>query len=317
MNIKNPNITDLTLKDIAYVLAIARFKSFSQAAIYCAVSQPALSKQLKQLENSLGVALFERSKRHVLLTPSGERFVKQAQAVMDAAEKLINVTLDDHSPLSGTLRIGVIASACPYLLPYFVGALKDAFPKLALIINEGLTENLVESLRQGALDAVIAATTFEDASLANIPLFFEPFLLASRKIQNEKGAQNQPEKIDIADIDSETILLLEDGHCLKDQTMELCAIQPTATALNFRATSLETLLQMTAGGLGVSVIPRLAVPQSSQMSSVLRFSEFKNQKTGRRMALYYRKSYPALANIRALAEFIKTHLPATVRVIER
>jgi LysR family transcriptional regulator, hydrogen peroxide-inducible genes activator len=303
------NTSDITLKDLTYVLAVAEFKSFSRAAEACTVSQPALSKQIRVIEKTLGIPLFERNKRHVLLTDEGARFIEQARKVLDEAEMLIELTTRNKKPLSGPFRLGVIASCCPYLLPHFVGELRNAYPELKLIVKEGLTDNLIQELRQGNLDAVIAATTFEDPLLNNIPLYFEPFLLARHK---QAGMKYKP-LIEIKDIDTTQLLLLEDGHCLKDQTLELCSISEESSLAGFKTTSLETLLQMTAGGLGVSIIPALAIPTNSKLSDVLVFSEFKNKKNGRFMALYFRKSYPYTENITRFAQFIKENLPESIQ----
>lgn len=305
------NVSDLSLKDLEYVLAIARYESFSLAAQECAVSQPALSKQLKNLEAQLKVRLFERDKRHVSLTEAGKKFVEQANIVLDQAKLLILLSTAHAAPLSGPFQLGAIASVCPYLLPLFVGNLKSEFPHLQLMVKESLTDDLVRDLKQGRLDALIAATTFEEETLEAIPLFFEPFLLASRK----EDAPKRGRKIDIQDIDTSKLLLLEDGHCLKDQTVALCALKEQPTAMSFKATSLETLLQMSAGGLGIAVIPALARPVGSRLNESLVFSSFNEPHNGRTMALFYRKTYPLPDNIRALAQFIVQHLPDTVRAL--
>ncbi len=305
------NVSDLSLKDLEYVLAIARHESFSVAAQECAVSQPALSKQLKNLEAQLRVRLFERNKRQVSLTEAGKQFVEQANIVLDQAKMLLLLSTAHQELLSGPFRLGAIASVCPYLLPLFVGALKSQFPHLQLMVKEGLTDDLVRDLKQGKLDAVIAATTFEEESISAIPLFFEPFLLASRK----EDAPGMGRAIDIQEIDTTKLLLLEDGHCLKDQTVALCALKEQATAMNFKATSLETLLQMSAGGLGVAVIPALARPTGSRLNDSLVFSSFRKPDNGRSMALFYRKTYPLPENMRALAQFIVRHLPDTVQAL--
>lgn len=305
------NVSDLSLKDLEYVLAIARHGSFSTAAQECAVSQPALSKQLKNLEAALGIGLFERNKRQVHLTDAGKRFIEQANSVLDEAKKLLLLATSEGTLLSGRFHLGAIASACPYLLPLFVGELKTSYPQLELMVKEGLTDDLIRQLKQGRLDAVIAATTFEDEALDSIPLFFEPFLLASRK----EHAPRNKRKIDIQEIDTSKLLLLEDGHCLKDQTMALCALKDQGAAINFKATSLETLIQMSAAGLGIAIIPALAKPVSSRLNESLVFSDFQNPDSGRIMALYFRKTYPLRDNLTTLASFIVEHLPNTVQLI--
>lgn len=304
------NVSDLSLKDLQYVLAVAEYKSFIQAAEACAVSQPALSKQIKVIEATLGLVLFERNKRHVFLTATGSAFVQQAQIVLDEAQKLVYLANEGHSPLSGVFRLGVIASACPYLLPYFVSPLGEAYPKLQLLIKEGLTDGLIKALKQGHLDAVIAATTFEDAMLTCIPLFEEPFYLAA----NRHAGYARKKRITVLDVDTQQLLLLEDGHCLKDQTLALCAVKERNLLSGFKATSVETLLQMTAGGLGMSVIPALAIPHNSPLASTLTFSAFKETNSGRTMALYTRTSYPHPQNVRQLATLIQAHLPPIVSV---
>lgn len=316
-------ITDLTLKDLQYVLAIGRYSSFSQAAEAWSVSQPALSKQLKAIETILGVRLFERTKRQVLPTEAGKRFIEQAYRVIGEAEKLLDIAQQSQGVLSGPLNLGVIASSCPYLLPYFIGPLSQAYPQLKLIVKEGLTEHLVQELKQGQLDAIIAATTFEDDLLNHIPLFYEPFLLAVNKQYPIKASKN---KVAISDIDTQKILLLEDGHCLKDQTVDICAIRDNKQSIGVKATSIETLLHMTAGGLGISVIPALAAPQNNRLSSELKIYEFqehaikgkkdKTQQNGRVMALYYRNSYPSKANMAALAKIIQQELPKQVETLQ-
>jgi len=295
-------IPDLTLKDLTYIAAVAEHLSFSRAAEACSVSQPALSKQIKSVEKTLGTPLFERSKRHVLLTEAGNKLIPQIRKILSEAEILSQLTLTDQKPLSGLFRLGAIASSCPYLLPYFVGALSESYPDLKLIIKEGLTDPLIEDLKQGNLDAVIAATTFEADGLHAIPLFFEPFVLAFNPHHARYSA-----KVSVSNIDTTQLLLLEDGHCLKDQTLDICAIQESNSLMSFKATSLETLLQMTAGGLGISVIPKLAVPHSG-LSETLTFSEFKNKKNGRTMALFYRQGYPLFKNMVLLAQFIQSSL---------
>jgi LysR family hydrogen peroxide-inducible transcriptional activator len=305
--------TDLTLRDLNYVLAVARHESFSVAAIDCQVSQPALSKQIKNLEIQLGMPLFERNKRQVRLTDGGRRFVEQARRVMDEASLLLQIPNQTQGPLSGRFQLGAIASVCPYLLPRFVGNLKTNYPDLRLMVKEGLTDPLVLDLKQGRLDAIIAATTFEDDLLRATPLFFEPFLLASRR---EVDSPIESPTISVQDIDPARLLLLEDGHCLKDQTVELCSLKGQGTELNFKATSLETLLQMTAGGLGIAVVPALARSERSHLNDNLTFSSFSNPGSGRVIALFTRKSYPCPANIQRLATFIRERLPESVQPLQ-
>lgn len=293
---------DLNLRDLEYVLAVAQTRSFSQAAERCVVSQPALSKQIKNLEKTLGVQLFERNQRGVAITPAGKRFVEAATVVLDRAQNLIDTTLAHPEPLVGPLRLGVIASACGYLIPLCIGPLAQQYPQLQLWLKEGLTHQLITLLKQGELDAVIAANTVFDETLRQTPLFFEPFLLASPKQFKYKKWISPP------DINTGQFLLLEDGHCLKDQTVSFCGLKEREP-IQFQATSLETVLQMVALGLGVTVVPQLAVPTQSPLAKHLTFSQFKDKTIGREMILYTRKTANNQHHIAALATLIQSQIP--------
>ncbi|MBX2860336.1 MAG: LysR family transcriptional regulator [Vampirovibrio sp.] len=304
----NSALSNFSFRDLTYILALAEYKHFGQAAQACLVSQPALSKQIKQIETLLGVSLFERDKRNVMVTETGRQVVAQARIILDEGEKMIRLTHQHQQPLSGKYRMGVIASSCPYLLPYFVGDIRDSYPDLRLTIKEGLTDDLVKDLKHGELDWVIAATTFEDDSLTHLPLFFEPFVLA----YNPLVGYRFKDKITVSNIDPTQLLLLEDGHCLKDQTVDICKIQESFTQETFKATSLETLLQMTATGIGISVIPKLAVPDPDKFSESLRFSEFSKSTEGRTMAIYTRKTAPFTKESQMMATFIQSRLPDSI-----
>jgi LysR family transcriptional regulator, hydrogen peroxide-inducible genes activator len=303
-------VGNLTLKDLEYALAVAEHLNFSVAAQASHISQPALSKQIKVLEIQLGVVLFERNKRQVRLTQAGEVFCLQARRVLDEAGKLIQAISPLQKPLTGRFNLGIIASTCPYLMPYCVSALQEQFPSLQLFLTEGLTDPLLKQMRQGQLDAVIAANTFDLDGFEERSLYFEPFVLAVSREANPK----QPSTIHVQDIQVEKLLLLEDGHCLKDQTTELCMIPESRTAQQFKATSLETLLHMTAGGIGISIIPAMAVPEESPLASRLLFSQLAESGSGRIMSLYSRSEYPIPANLDALAVLIRSCVPSSVQI---
>jgi len=297
---------DLALRDLEYVLAVAEHLSFSRAAEACAVSQPALSRQIQQLERGFGVALFERSKRHVALTRAGSAFCEEAARLLDQAGTLIERTVATQQPLTGAFRLGAIASSGPYLLPHCLKPLQTAYPDLALFIREGLTDPLMDELRAGRLDAVIAATTVDDPMLRVTPLFFEPFVVASAR---EDAEARLPATLTMGMLNLDHMLLLEDGHCLKDQTLSFCTRGDTARAFRFQASSLETLLHMTASGLGFAVIPELAIPKNPDLADLIRISRFQEAGVGRTMALYARKTYPDTASLDALADVIRGAYP--------
>ncbi|MGE0201416.1 MAG: LysR substrate-binding domain-containing protein [Candidatus Melainabacteria bacterium] len=293
---------DLTMRDLEYVLAVAEHLSFSRAAEATTVSQPALSRQIQQLERGLGVPLFERSKRHVALTRAGQAFCVEAARLLDQAGTLIERTMATQQPLSGAFRLGAITSSGPYLLPHCLKPLQSAYPALELFIREGLTDPLMDALRAGKLDAVIAATTVDDPQLSVTPLFFEPFVVASAR---EETSETLPATLGMGMLDLDHMLLLEDGHCLKDQTLSFCTRGDSARAFRFQASSLETLLHMAATGLGFAVIPELAIPKNPDLADLIAISRFNQTGVGRTMALYARKTYPDTASLDALAAVIR------------
>lgn len=296
------NPEDLSLKDLKYLLTVAEEQGFVKAADTLNVSQPALSKQIKRLEKALDLKIFERSKRQFFVTESGQEILNQAQRVLDEADQLIKLSKAYQAPFTGKFSLGIIASACAYLLPYFVAPLKQAYPQLKLSIQEGLTDQLVEELKQGKLDAIIAATTFEDTLLNHIALYFEPFVFAYKPDEQLK----YPELIDAKAIDKSTLLLLDDGHCLKDQTLGICSLVDTQTDRTFRATSLETLIQMIASGVGTAILPLMSVISDSRFKTELGFSKLKNKSDGRTMALYFRKTAHAQRNMMLLSNHIQS-----------
>ena len=295
---------DLSLKDLTYLLAVAQHRGFARAAETMNVSQPALSKQIKRLESALGIQVFERSNRQFLITPIGQQILTQAQHILDEANHLIAMAQKHQTPLSGEFSLGIIASACAYLLPYFVKPLQKAYPELELFIQEGLTEQLIAELKIGKLDAMIAATTFDDPQLTLIPLYFEPFVYAYKP---QQGKTYTP-TVTASAINTNSLLLLEDGHCLKDQTLGVCSLLESDMDQSFRATSLETLVQMVNANIGTAVLPLLAVISDPRFKKELGFSRFKHAADGRTMALYFRKATHTHQNMTLLANHIQSSI---------
>jgi len=211
-------ISSLTLRDLEYLVAVANHRHFGRAAESCHVSQPALSAQIRKVEDFLGLQLFERSNRNVVITSAGDLIARQARVVLEEAEKIAALVQAEKEPLSGSLRLGAIATLGPYLMPHLLGAIRKRFPKLELLIKEGLTDPLVGDLRTGALDAILAAPTFKRDGLRLTPLFHEPFLLAAPK----GHVLESKEPLRTKDLDSRYMVLLEDGHCLRNQNIQLC-----------------------------------------------------------------------------------------------
>ncbi len=302
---------DISLKDLKYLLAVAEHRSFVKAAESLSVSQPALSQQIKRLENHIGVQVFERSKRQFFITDIGQQILDQAQIILDESASLLAMSQANKTPLSGPLSVGIIASACAYLLPYFMVSLSKAYPNLKLSIHEGLTDQLLDELKSGQLDAMIAATTFDEPQLSSIDLYFEPFVIAYNPAFGDKLNNT----VDASHIDHDRLLLLADGHCLKDQTLGICSIAESNVKNTYRATSIETLIQMVSVGVGTAILPLLTVESDLRFKKKLKFSKFKNKKDGRTMALFFRNTTHLKKEYQLLANEIKGSLEKTLKIL--
>ena len=302
------NISSLTLRDLEYLVAVADQQHFGKAAESCNVSQPALSAQIRKVEDFLGLQLFERSNRSVVITPAGELVARQARVVLEEARKILTLAQATNRPLSGSFRLGAIATLGPYLMPYLLEGLRKRFPKLELLMKEGLTDHLIADLRTGALDAVLAAPTFADDGLKLIPLFHEPFLLAAPKAH--ELASKEP--LRVKDLHSEDMVLLEDGHCLRDQIVEVCPSNRRGNFREFHATSLETLRHLVASGFGYTLIPRLAIATHDRLKNLVSYRQFAGKRVGREIVLVCRERFGRMADIDALAAFIRENLPEGV-----
>jgi len=244
-----------TLRQLEYAVALADEGSFHRAAERCAVTQPALSTQIRQLEEALGVGLFERSRRRVLLTAAGDALVSRARALLAASDDLVAAARAEGRPLSGPLRLGVIPTVAPYLLPAALPGVRAAHPDLRLRLREDRTASLVAACRQGELDLLLLALEADLGELESEPLFRDPFVLVAPR--GHRLARRR--RVSEAELEGEPVLLLEDGHCLRDQTLAVCRQARAPEVADFRASSLMTLVQMVASGEGITLLPRLAV----------------------------------------------------------
>lgn len=299
------NIAGLTLRDLQYVVAVAQHAHFGKAAKACHVSQPALSGQIKKIEEYLGVALFERSQRGVAVTEVGQAVVQQARIVLEEAEKILNAARSTHEPLSGAFRLGAIATLGPYLVPHLLGPLRTTFPKLELILREGLTEGLLEELRAGQLDAVLAARTFPEEGLHVLPLFNEPFLVA---VPHDHPLRRK-ETVKLTDLKAADMVLLEDGHCLREQTIAICPPNRRGSIKDMHVTSLETLRHLVASGAGYTLMPMLAVNEDRRLKNLVAYRKLEGRNTGRTIVLVCRDRFPRKREVEILAAFIRAHLP--------
>ena len=309
----------MNLRDLRYLVALAEHRHFGRAAEACFVSQPTLSTQIRKLEDELGVTLVERAPRNVLLTEVGREIVERARDVLHEAEQIRAIARRTRDPEAGSVRLGIFPTLGPYLLPHVVPRVHGVFPRLELLLVEEKTEVVLERLRGGKLDAGILALPVHEESLHQELLFEEPFVLAvpdSHPLAKRK-------RLKLADLANESLLLLEDGHCLRDQALEVCHLAGAGERKGFRATSLETLRQMVAAEVGITLLPTLAVnPPVAQVDNV-RLIEFTPPPPHRRLAMVWRKSSAQHAFLLRLAEVIR-QLPAalldahaTVRRVDR
>lgn len=290
-----------TLRQLEYAAALARTLNFRAAAEVCHVSQPALSAQIQQLENLLGVKLFERDKRRVLLTDAGQLVVDHTDKVLDAVEGLLAALRARDEPLSGPLHLGVIPTVAPFALPRAVPLMREAFPRLELFLVEDQTSRLVEQIEAAELDVALLALEAELGSLATLPVGEEPFLVAAPPGHEFEQLDAIPEKA-LAD---EAMLLLREGHCLRSQTLTLCERAGVGTYAGFEATSLTTLLEMVAGGMGVTLVPAMAMRDDSGWRRRLVVRPFEDPQPGRTLGLAFRASSPRAAEFEQLAEVLR------------
>jgi len=298
-----------TLRQLEYLVAVAEALSFRAAAAACHVSQPALSEQIRLLEEQLGVRLLERDSQRVALTAAGEHVLERARAVLGDVDSLVDAALGAGGPLSGPLSLGAIPTVAPYVLPGLVAATRRTHPRLRLVLREAQTSALLEELRAGRLDAALLALPVGGAGLASVPLFDDPFLLAVPRGHRLSG--KAPARL--SDLKRAEVLLLEDGHCLRDQALALCGEAGAEEAGDVRATSLRTLTRLVAAGLGVTLLPTLARDEAADGVQV---REFKAPAPGRTIGLVWRAASARVAEFLMLAEALRTALPEGVTARE-
>jgi LysR family transcriptional regulator, hydrogen peroxide-inducible genes activator len=287
----------MNLRDLQYLVALAETRHFGRAALRCHVSQPTLSAQLRKLEEFLGVSLIERRPRRVGLTPAGEAVVERARRMLRDAEDIRALARASQDPLGGQLKLGLIPTLGPYLLPRVAPRIAKALPKLQLMLHEYQTAPLVERVVQGELDVAILALPADTKGLVTRSLFAEAFLVA----MPEHHRLTARKRLKIGDLAGEKLLLLEEGHCLRDQALEVCTKAGTEEQ-DFRATSLETLRQMVAAGLGITLLPRLAAegPFASARGLVVR--PFSPPAPSRVIGAAWRRSTSRIAAITAVCD---------------
>lgn len=290
----------MNLRDLGYLVALADLRHFGRAADACHVSQPTLSTQVRKLEEELGVALVERAPRQVMLTPAGSDIVERARRVLAEVAQMRETARRTTDPEAGSVRLGLFPTLGPYLLPHVVPGLRARFPRLELLLVEEKTESLLGMLRAGRLDAAVLALPLHEEGLHCEPLFAEPFMLAvpAGHPLADKG------ELSLKSLAHEHLLLLEDGHCLRDQALEVCSLAGAGEKEGFRATSLETLRQMVAAGVGITLLPMLAVKPPVPASASIRLVEFRDPPQ-RRLAMVWRRSSAMTAFLKQVAKILR------------
>ncbi|MGI8739309.1 MAG: LysR substrate-binding domain-containing protein [Gammaproteobacteria bacterium] len=304
----------MTLQELRYIVALADEGHFSHAAEVCHVGQPTLSTQIKKLEDLLGVILFDRSQRRVAPTAIGEQIVSRARVALQEIDKIRELVINGRDLMSGVLRLGVIPTVGPYLLPLLLAAIHTSYPQLRLLLREDLTAHLLEQLRIGRVDAALMALPVHSEGLEAQALFTEPFVLAlpaGHPLTEKKEVREE-------DLCGHCILLLEEGHCLRDQALTICGSMRCVESDEVTATSLETLRQMVAVGVGCTLLPALAAAPSvgSLQEGLIEIRPFADPAPSRTIALLWRHRYPREDALILLAKLIRRNLPPAVTVID-
>lgn len=291
-------MANFTLKQLRYFEALAKHGHFGRAADYCAISQPALSMQIKELEDALGSPLFERNAREVRLTGFGEEFSLRVRDILRSVDELGEMVLSARGRLAGRLRIGVIPTIAPYLLPKLIRDLNDRYPGVDLHVRETQTANLLSDLHEGRLDTAILALPISDPALQELTLFDEEFVLVRPRADAGKPVPD-PERLS-----EMRLLLLEEGHCFRDQALSLCNIQPSVPKELFDGSSLTTLVQMVGAGLGVTLIPEMSVPLETRFAEVS-VDRFPTATPARTIGMIWRKSSPLAPHLADMADVVR------------
>lgn len=290
-------MNNLTLKQLRYFEAVANQKHFGRAAQVCNISQPAISVQIKELEETLGQILFERRARQICLTSFGEQFAIRVRPILRAVDDLSDLARTSHEGLVGKLRLGVIPTIGPYLLPRIVAQMNSAYPQVDLHIRETQTHNLISDLLGGALDLALVALPISEPELTELPLFDERFVLL-------RSARDAGKPVpDGSALSKMKLLLLEEGHCFRDQALSFCRMPSSAPKESMEGSSLSTLVQMVASGLGVTLIPQMAVALEARSADV-DVARFATPEPTRTIGLVWRKASPMRESVEKIGNLI-------------
>ncbi len=292
-----------TLRQLEYVVAVADTGQFVEAARQCAVSQPALSRQVREVEDQLGVQIFERARPRVLLTPVGGEIVRRARLLLAQARELVEVANASARVRQGTLRLGVIPTIAPYGLPGLLAELRVLVPEVRFAIQELQTEVLLERLRAGSIDLGLLARAFDDQGLAGLDLVVEPFVFLAPE-DHHLGVDRPIRSEDIA---GESLLLMDDGHCLRDQAIDVCTLAGAPPATSVSAASVSTLVRMVESGLGPTLVPATALAAELKAGQGLVARSFEGVQPGRTLTLQWRMTSPNASWFEEIGEVLREH----------
>ncbi|MDY7579871.1 LysR substrate-binding domain-containing protein [Herbaspirillum sp. RTI4] len=302
----------MTLTELKYIVAVARHKHFGHAAEACFVAQPTLSVAIKKLEEELGVTIFERGASEVSVTPLGAQILAQAERVLEQTAAIKEIANQNKDPLTGPLRLGIIYTVGPYLLPPLVKTMIATLPQMPLILQENFTVRLIDLLRQGELDAAIMALPLPTQGLTMQPLYDEEFVVALPDHHRWAGRTS----IGAQELKSETMLLLGAGHCFRDQVLEVCpemarfSTTGEGIARTFEGSSLETIRHMVSSGIGLTVLPKASVANMQARDGLVRYVPFTAPAPARRVVIAWRKSFTRRAAVEAVRQSVlDCHLP--------
>lgn len=309
----------MTLTELRYITAVARLRHFGRAAEACFVSQPTLSVGVKKLEEELGVALFERSKNEVTVTPIGERIVAEARSVLEQVELISQLARQGQDQLAGPLKLGLIYTIGPYLVPRLLPALRKEATQMQLIVKEGFTDQLAVALREGGLDVAVLSLPFESAGIVTRPLYEEPFVIA---LSNDHPWAKR-KSIKAEELEQETVLLLSAGNCFRDQVIDSCpgclarSAQESPIQKTLEGTSIATLRQMAAAGVGITVVPATSTTMENDLAGLLIYRPFQAPAPTRTVALAYRQTFPRPLAIDALERAVHSARIPGVTMLSR
>ncbi|EHN69396.1 DNA-binding transcriptional regulator OxyR [Aliivibrio fischeri] len=298
----------MNIRDFEYLVALAEHKHFRKAAESCFVSQPTLSGQIKKLEDEVGLALLERTSRKVLFTEAGLQLVEQAKKILLEVKRFSELANQQGKEMTGPLHLGFIPTVGPYVLPWIVPTLKAQFPDLNLYLHEAQTHQLVKMLEEGKIDCMILASVEETNMFIEVPVYDEPMVLAVPK--DHKWATEV--SIDMSRLSGESVLMLGDGHCLRDQALGFCFAAGAKDDDHFKATSLETLRNMVAAGGGITLMPYLSVPKEKERDGVC-YLPAQDPVPHRQIVLAYRPGSPLRARYESLAKEIENKMSNVIR----